>query len=77
MKRTTLSRARPWKAGENAYFSKLTWEDVDNIRLSRKEGSTVKSLMEKYQVSRKTIYNVVTQKTWREDSRPCGTSLSV
>ncbi len=56
-------------SGENNHSSKLTWEDVEYIRNNYVNGSRdfgVRPLARKFNVSRTTIYNIISYKKWKE-----------
>lgn len=45
---------------------KLTWEDVDKIRLESNQGVKSSKLAKRYQVSGACIYNIIKNKTWKK-----------
>jgi hypothetical protein len=53
--------------GQNNNASKLTWADVDEMRVLRWEGWTLKRLAARYGVSLTTIGRVCLAQTWRRD----------
>lgn len=66
--RTGLSTPRK---GESNPTSKLTWEDVGNIRSEHRrnpKGYTVR-LAKKYNVTGNTIHAIVNNKTWKEGAK--------
>ena len=55
--------------GEDNGFSKLTWNDVNEIRASFKDGETVlKDVAEKYGVDQSLIALVIDNKAWKDNS---------
>lgn len=50
--------------GEKHPNSKLTWEEVRDIRLRASEGEMQKNLMREYGCSRATISQIVNNKSW-------------
>ena len=66
---SALSLPRPHKAGEKSNFSKLTTEQISAIREMFSSGRTNKTeLATKYCVCIKTIWNIINNRTWREDN---------
>lgn len=65
---STLSNPRPHRAGENNPVSKLTRADVDRIRELAPRGAAITKLAQELGVSKKTVYNVVAGKTWKENN---------
>ena len=51
--------------GEKSHRSKLKYKDVINIRILLASGEMQESIGRKYKVSRKTIYLIKTNRTWR------------
>ena len=45
---------------------KLTWEDVDKIRLDSKKGTKTSHIAKSYGVSNACIYNIIKNKTWKK-----------
>jgi uncharacterized protein YjcR len=56
--------------GEHNNRAKLTWDDVREIRKrwASDPSLTQQALSEEYGVSAATIHNVVTRKSWKNDS---------
>ena len=53
--------------GEKNPNSKFSWDEVREIREKYKTGNyTIKQLMEYYKVDRKSIYNILHNKSWKE-----------
>lgn len=61
-KHVHVEHPRTRKAG-----AKLTWSDVDFIRFSSQPGATVRTLAERYSVSRKTIRRILSGETWQDE----------
>lgn len=45
--------------------AKLSWESVRLIRLWHKDGIPVKKLAHTFSISKRAIYNLLENKTWR------------
>lgn len=56
--------------GSNHYLSKLTDEDVLEIREARARGVGSKSLAERYGVSQKAIWGITNGRTWKHVAGP-------
>jgi hypothetical protein len=54
--------------GEQSHFSKLTKEDVREIKIHLAYGDTAISIAIKYSVNPMTIYNIANNKTWKHIS---------
>lgn len=50
--------------GESNGRSRVTMEDVKNIRQQYNDGARVSDLAKKYEIGWSTVYNIVTYKTW-------------
>jgi DNA-binding CsgD family transcriptional regulator len=61
---------RPATTGERHGSARLTWSDVDAIRLNHSAGASIYSLARRYHVTPGAIRCVVRGKTWRECDRP-------
>lgn len=53
--------------GERSYLSKLTWEDVRQIRSLHKQGISKQNIAKLYPVKRRKISWIVNNKTWVEE----------
>ena len=65
-------RGGPWGAaaedhsGERHHGHILSWGEVDVIRSSRKQGALVADFADTYGVSRATIYDITSNRSWKE-----------
>jgi hypothetical protein len=57
------------RKGEQNPSAKLDWDKVDAIRAAYKNGAAIKQLMAAYGVGHSAIYNIVTNRKWKEESR--------
>ena len=57
--------------GENRPASKLTWNDVDEIRLKHSNGQAIRSLAREYNVSQRAMQAVVRKENWKYKCRRC------
>ena len=55
-----------YRSGENHHNSKLSWQVVSEIRLKTSNGCAKKDLAKNYGVSRRTISDIINNKTWIE-----------
>jgi HNH endonuclease len=51
--------------GERCHFSKLTWDDITEIRKKKQQGTAMKDLAESFAVSISCISAIVRGKTWK------------
>lgn len=67
----TIRRLGPPVYGETQGGHKLTEANVIDIRARHQAGETIKALMERYEVSRKTIQRVLRRKLWKQTAGEC------
>jgi hypothetical protein len=65
----SMSEARPRCAGETHAGSKLTWNQVDEMRSLRSEGWTLQRLAERYEVTAGMVSRIVRGEAWRVERR--------
>lgn len=53
--------------GEAHNASRLTWEQVSEIRRMRADGQILRVIAERYDVSLPNVYRIVSGQTWRSD----------
>lgn len=63
-----LDKIKPEISGENSSSAKLTWDKVREIRTISKEGKSTYRIAKEYNVSKKTVLNIIHNKTWIEDN---------
>ena len=65
MKDMINKKRAKYASGEKAGSSKLTNEDVKDIRLAYDNNETTRQIAKKYNMNHSTIWNIVSGKTWK------------
>jgi hypothetical protein len=63
----TSPRQGRWNRGEGNGHSKLTWEQVREIRRQRAAGTRLSAISRAYNVNRQTVSNIVHNRSWKEE----------
>lgn len=56
--------------GENAPRAKLTWQQITEIRTEPRVHGSINELARRFDVSRRTIHDIQSGRTWHEEWRP-------
>ncbi len=62
----SIEKMRGKNAGEYSGNAKLTWEQIRKIREEHKQHGSLKRISKAYNISKKAVHNIVTNKTWKE-----------
>ena len=61
---------RVGEGGERNGHARLTWDEVEEIRLAWRSGATQASLAREHGIGKTQVHNIVAGKSWREEWRP-------